>query len=216
MAQQQNKKIQAQASSAAKQSQAFAQAAAKNAAKFASIAGGAANSKFESNVNNFLENSTKAFEEAFFNASTEAKKFQEKFAEFANEGADHLTKGADTASKAINEAIELSKENFEAISESADISSKISQSIANEISDFANEIASENLKAFEKFLGCKTASDFFNLQSNLFKANADAAFNQALKVSELCMQFSKAAEPVSEKIQESAERLTKSLTNSKK
>ena len=200
-----------------KKSQSSAAATNFNKAKLSAISGGSATNKataakYEKDFNNFVSQGTKAVEQAIANSAEEAKKVQEKVLEFSREGAERLAESVDAAAKNFSDVVEIGKENFEAVVESANIASKIAKEIGQEISEFSNNIVSENLKAFEDFLACKTVNDFFNLQSNLIKNNVDAYFNQALKISEMSMEFSKAAEPVSERVAVTTEKLSKTIT----
>ncbi len=191
-----------------KQSQQQAQARLLSA-----ISGGTQNNKQQQKqINDFLAESTRAVEEAISAGTEEARKVQERVLEFSRESAENLAKSADSAVKGFNEAVELGKENFEAVVESANIASKISKTIAAEVSEFTNDSIAENMKGIEEFLSCKTASDFFNLQSNLVKSNLDSCFNEALKLSELFMQYAKAAEPVSERVTITTEKLAKAVS----
>jgi len=153
----------------------------------------------------------KALENGFGPGIEEAKKVHEKMLEMGNESVEKFAKHADSAAKSLGDAVEMGKENFEALVESANIASKITKNIAAEISEYTNNVVTDNFKAFEDFLSCKTVSDFLNLNSTLLKNNVDACFNESLRLSELFVELGKAAEPVNQQVAAAAEKLTKSM-----
>jgi hypothetical protein len=166
---------------------------------------------FSANFSEMFSGGRKALENGFGPGMEEAKKVHEKMLEMGSENIEKFAKHADSAAKNLGDAVEFGKENFEALVESANIASKIAKNIAAEISEYTNNVATDNFKAFEDFLSCKTVSDFLNLNSTLLKNNVDACFNESLRLSELFVELGKAAEPVSQQVAAAAERLTKSM-----
>ncbi len=162
-------------------------------------------------LSEMFSGSRKALENGFVPGIEEAKKVHEKMLEMGSESVEKFAKHADSAAKSLGNAVELGKENFEALVESANIASKIAKNIASEISEYTNNVVTDNFKAFEDFLTCKTVSDFLNLNSTLLKNNVDACFNESLRLSELFVELGKAAEPVNQQVAAATERLTKSM-----
>ena len=120
-----------------------------------------------------------------------------------------------TAASALGnsgEWAEISRIQSDAAQESADIAAEVAQSIGNEISEFSNTILSEQFKAFEKFLSCKTASDFFQLQSDFLKNSLDQGINRFSNIAQYCVDFAKAAEPINRSISEASEKVADAFT----
>lgn len=164
------------------------------------------------NMDQWWSQGAKAMEQAFGGMGG-LKEWQEQAAEWSEKAAKDISKSADSAMKGWNESFAFNKDNMDAISESATIASKLSQKISSEISDLANDIIAENMKAAEAFLACKTVTDFFNLQNKFMANGFDKSLNQSFRVLELMMDYTKATEPLTERAQEAAEKITKSLSN---
>ncbi len=166
------------------------------------------------NMDQWWSQGAKAMEQAFGSMGVGGfKEWQEQASEWSEKAAKDISKSADSAMKGWNESFAFNKDNMDAISESATIASKLSQKISSEISDLANDMIAGNMKAAEAFLACKTVTDFFNLQNKLMANGFDKSLNQSFRVLELMMDYTKAAEPLTERAQEAAEKITKSLSN---
>ena len=182
-------------------------------AGFTAIAGGeAAARQAKNNMNELISQSTKVVEEVLSSGAKEAKKAQETALEMGRESFENLTKSADAALKNMGSFADIGKEAADAAIESATLAGEITQSISSEIADMANSLIAEQFKSVEKFLACKTANDLFNLQTSYVKNNIDNIFARSLKLAELALEYSNAAEPLNESAARAGEKIAKAFS----
>jgi hypothetical protein len=185
-------------------------------AGFTAIPGGeAAARKAKDNMDELISQSTKVVEEVLSSSAKEAKKAQETALEIGRESFENLTKSADAALKNLGSFADIGKETADAAVESATLAGEVTQSISSEIADMTNSLIAEQFKAVEKFLACKTVTDIFNLQTSYLKNNVDNVFSRALKLAELSLEYSNAAEPLNESAARAGEKIAKAFSTKK-
>ncbi len=175
-------------------------------------------------TNTTMGASVPAFEEAFtFGNNVFEKMFSqapalpqgtEAFDQFSKQGAEQLAKASDAASRALNDVVELSKDNVEAYVECGNIASGAGKYVGSEIMSYANKTFSDQVEMSKELFSCRTLNDMFDLQSKMLKNNLDGFFSESVKLSEMMFAAaSSAAEPLQERMEVTAERVTKSMVN---
>lgn len=164
------------------------------------------------NNENVVRFGTDAVKEIFSTTSGEAHKAQRKAFAISREGANHMSRSADAATRAVSEAVSNTQHTIEACIESGNITANMSREISEEIFNFANEIMSNNIDISKDVFTCRTINDVFELQSKMFRNNVDRLFNQSAKISEMVFDtVTKASEPLSERMMEASDKLSKSF-----
>ena len=136
----------------------------------------------------------------------------DKVMAYGQESAEQLQKTAGAATRAVNEAVELSRENAEAAMECGNIAVAVSKSVSAELINYMNQTFAQNVELSKQIFNCRTLNDMFDLSSRFMKSNLDSFFNESVKVSELAFSGAgEIAEPLNERISESAERLVKAV-----
>lgn len=164
------------------------------------------------NNENVVRLGTDAVKEMFSTSSGEARKAQNKAYAIGREGAQHMSRSADAATRAMSEAVSVTQNTIEACIESGNITATMSREISEEIFNFANEIMSNNIDISKDVFSCRTINDVFELQSKMFRNNVDRLFNESAKISEMVFDtVTKASEPLSERMVEASDKLSKSF-----
>lgn len=164
------------------------------------------------NNENVVRFGTDAVKEIFSTTSGEAQKAQRKAFAISREGANHMSRSADAATRAVSEAVSNTQHTIEACIESGNITATMSREISEEIFNFANEIMSNNIDISKDVFSCRTINDVFELQSKMFRNNVDRMFNQSARISEMVFDtVTKASEPLSERMVEASDKLSKSF-----
>lgn len=155
------------------------------------------------------------FSQMFGNAKTQMpKQAADASRQFTEQGAQQLAKASDAASRSLNDALELSKENAEAVIESGNIAAGASKAVGAELFNYANKAFSQNVEISKELFACRTLNDMFDLQSRILKSNLDGFFGESVKLSELMFEAANnAAEPIQERLQETAERVNKTWSD---
>lgn len=134
--------------------------------------------------------------------------------QFSEQGAEQLAKASSVASQSFNDAIEMGKENAEAMVESSNIAAGASKTVGAELFNYANKAFSQNVEISKELFACRTLNDMFDLQSRIVKNNIDGFFSESVKISELVFEAANnAAEPLQERMQETADRVNKTLSD---
>ncbi len=155
---------------------------------------------------------TTAVKDIMSTGAKEAQKAQEKMFSMSRESVQHVTRSADAAARSMNDAMAMSQDNIEAVVECGNIAAGISKTMSEEMFNFANDIFSQNVELSQEIFACRTLNDMFELQSKIFKSNIDGVFNETAKISEMMFQMaSKAAEPISERMADATDRMTRTL-----
>lgn len=142
----------------------------------------------------------------------ESGKMQEKVVSYSQESAEQLQKTAGAATRAVNEAVDLSRENAEAAMECGNIAVAVSKSVSAELINYMNQTFAQNVELSKQIFNCRTLNDMFDLSSRFMKSNLDGFLNESVKVSELAFNGAgEIAEPLNERISDSAERLVKAV-----
>ncbi|MBN8531041.1 MAG: phasin family protein [Alphaproteobacteria bacterium] len=167
----------------------------------------AANSKKVVNM------SASAVQNFFEQGASQFQDVQQKFSELSQEQIARFSKVSENASRSLEDALEFSKGNLEAVTASGETCATAVKTLLAESANTAGEIFSDNLETAKDFLTCRTVNDVFDLQGKIFRSTMDALFGHSLKVSELLFTLSQeAVEPVTERLTEASERLSKTLT----
>jgi len=161
---------------------------------------------------NVMKLGTEAVRDFFSTGAGEAQKAQEKVFAIGRENAENIARSADAATKGLNEAISAMRDGIEACVESGNVVTELTKTLSAELFQFANQSAARNMEVSKELFACRTLNDVFELQSRLFKTNVDNFFSESVKVSELMFQYAtEAAEPISERVSQAADRFSKTL-----
>lgn len=144
--------------------------------------------------------------------SFDASAVKDQMTSFVREATEQLGKTTASYNHALNEAASISKENAEVAVEVANITVALSKELGAELISYSNRTFSQNVELSKQVLACRTLNDIFDLGSRVAKTNLDSFFSESVKLSELMFQASTdVAEPLSERVTESSERLSKAL-----
>lgn len=128
-----------------------------------------------------------------------------------DETKDTVFTAANTAQASINEGVErmtkgmsqfgsFAQENTEAMMQAASVVTKGFEKMAQEGSDFAKTQFETNSEKFQELSKAKTPQEFFEAQSELFRATMEAQISQVNKVSDMMIATAKdAAQPLSKR-----------------
>jgi phasin family protein len=164
------------------------------------------------NAENVMKLGTDAVRDFFSTGAGEAQKAQEKVFAIGRENAENIARSADVATKGLNEAISDARKTIEAYVECGNITTEMTKTLSAELFQFANQAAARNMEVSKEIFGCRTLNDLFELQSRLFKSNVDNFFSESVKMSEMLFQYAtEAAEPLSERVSQAANRFSRSL-----
>lgn len=185
-------------------------AAAKSAARSATINTLDAASSSAETVVNMSNKAVKDIRDSF---ATEAQKTQEKLYEMSRESAENIAKTADTASRTIYEIVNVCRDNVEACMECGNISSNIAKDMGQEISDYVNQAATEQMELAKEMFACRTLNDVVELQNKIFRNVIDGYFEQCSKLSEMAFECaSEVCEPINQRVSEASEQMGKIMT----
>lgn len=191
-------------------SQARKKPAASSAAKSASTAAESTRSSAE----NVIKISGQAVKDFVSSSAGEAQRAQEKAFALSRESAENFAKSADTATKALYESVSLSRDNVEAAIECSNLSASLARDISGEMMEYANQSFSDGVEMSKELLGCRTINDLFALQNKAVKSMIDRFFSESATLSEMVFEYSsEVLEPINERIAETTDRLSKTLSS---
>jgi phasin family protein len=160
-------------------------------------------------VNDSLDRNSNAVRGAFANATANAKQIQDKITTFSKEVTNNLTQSASRASQNANTGLEISRQHAEAFSQTLQSASEAAKQATTQLFNFANAAFAENVATARQALECRNASDLFQLQSEALRQNFEAAFEQAVRISEIAVQAAtEALEPINESIAKTSKKLS--------
>ena len=137
----------------------------------------------------------------------------EKLSKFAQESSEQLNKASQSASRAGAEAMEISRESVAAMTEALNIVASVSKELAAEMVSYMNKQFSQNVELGKQVMTCRTLNDMFDLAGRFMKTNLDGFFSQSVHVSEVMFEQTTAiTEPLSARVTETSERLTKAAS----
>ena len=144
--------------------------------------------------------------------TSEAQKAQEKMTEMSQQSAEQFAKSADAAGTAFYDAINSSRETMEACVESGNIAASIAKEVGEELSEYANQTATDSVELSKEFFSCRTLNDVVELQNKVVKSSVETYFEQCSRMSSAMFEsFNEIAEPIGQRISESTEQFSKAL-----
>ncbi len=159
-----------------------------------------------------LEMGTESVRQIWENGAEEVMKTREKMAEMSQESVQTLSRTADSTAKGVAEAVKLGQENVTAAVECSGIATEAYQEMTAELYAMANEIFSENVALSKELLSCRSANDFFEIQSKMLRAQVEAMVDRSVKLTDMWFRASaEAFEPVQERMADSVEKISKSM-----
>ncbi len=165
----------------------------------------AANEMFENALNELRKN----IDEAFSASEEQANVLQDQFFEAFDESAEQAQQAIAKASEALESLMDENEETLQAITESGDLAADISRDISQELNDQSNKLLSEQTRAFENFMKCRSASDIWNLQNELIRKSCDQLFNNSLRMAELFSEYTRVLDPIQEQFAGAMDRAAK-------
>lgn len=170
---------------------------------------GATSTSASSNV---VKMGGEAVKDLLADSANEAKKAQQKAIELSRESATKIVKSADVLGKVASEICEISRENAETAVQCGNLTSSFAKNLSSQFFEYANRAFSDNLELSKEFFTCRTLNDMFDLQSKIMKSNIDNFLCEANKVSDMLFEYgNETIEPVSERISQSSEQLSKAV-----
>jgi hypothetical protein len=145
-------------------------------------------------------------------SSNSAYTAQSQAFDYTKNAFEQFTKSAGTSSASVNEMYELLRENIAAMVACANIAADLSKQLAAHSVAFSNQSFSQHVELSKQALSCRTLNDLFDLSSKYAKTFFDNFFSESIAISELLFQTaSDISEPVNERINESAERVSQMM-----
>lgn len=144
-----------------------------------------------------------------FDAGNAAQQFN-----FLNrESGNQFTRSATVAATVLNEAFDLARENAEVLVEASNQAVAVSKELSAEFISYTNRAFAQNVELSKAVLSCRTLNDMFDLSSRFLKTNLDGFFSESVHLSETLFESATAiGEPLSERLTETTERLTKAFS----
>ncbi len=187
-----------------------AKAAAPKAARAATISAVNATRTSAENVVNF---SSKAVKDIQSSLTTEAQKTQEKLYAMGRDSAETFAKSADQASKALYEVMNICRDNMEACMESGNISANICKELSQDMTEYCNQLAAEQMETAQQLFTCRTLNDFVELQNKIVRSSLDNYFEQCNKLSGLAFEcVNEICEPLNQRVSEATEQVSKLMS----
>lgn len=187
--------------------------AKSTAAKPARAATMSAISSSQSAAENVVNFGSKAVKDIQSSLSTEAQKAQEKIVSMSRDSAETFAKSADKASKTVYELMNMCRDNLEACIESGNISSNIAKELSQEITEYYNQAAADQMETAQQLFACRTLNDFVELQNKIVRNSVDNYFEQCNKLSGLAFEcVSDICEPINQRVSEATEQVNKLMT----
>jgi hypothetical protein len=161
---------------------------------------------------NVVDFSSRGFRDAFDRTASEAQRMQEQATRFSRESAQQMSRGASVASRAMNEGVAIMQGNVETCMQCGNIAADMTRKLSEEVFTFANDMFSSNVEISKDLFACRTINDVFDLQNRLMRTNLDNFFSESARLSEMVFDYiNQAAEPIGERINETTDRLSRSI-----
>lgn len=187
-----------------------AKSAASKTARAATIS---SISSAQSSAENVVNFGSKAVKDIHQSISSEAQKAQEKIYSMTRDGAENFAKSADKASKTVYELMNMCRDNLEACMESSNVSANICKELSQEISDYCNQAASDQMETAQQLFACRTLNDLVELQNKIVRTTVDSYFEQCNKLSGLAFEcVNDICEPINQRVSEATEQVSKLMT----
>jgi hypothetical protein len=182
-------------------------------AKTASAATMSAASAARSSAENVVNFSSKAVKDIQSSITSEAQKTQEKLVSMGRESAETFAKSADKASKSLHEIMNICRDNMEACMESGNISANICKELSQEVSEYCNQAAADQMEVAQQLFACRTLNDLVELQNKVVRGSLDNYFEQCHKISNLAFEcVNEICEPINQRVSEATEQVSKMMT----
>lgn len=160
----------------------------------------------------FVKMGADTVKEFFASGTDEASKAHDKAFAIGRESAENLSRVVEACSRTLNDSVSLFRANADAAIEVCHITADITKTISSEVVTFANGNFVDNVELVKEACSCRNANDVFDIQNKWFSSNMESFFSQSARLAEMCFQLvSEAAEPINERVAETAERFTKSM-----
>ncbi len=187
-----------------------------NATKEKSRTSASSRGRSEQNARRATENvvnfSARNLRGAFERGAGDAQRLQEHASRFSREGAEQMSRTANVASRAMSESVAIMQGNVETCMQCGNIAADMTRKMSEEAFNFANDMFSSNVEISKDIFACRTINDVFDLQNRMMRTNLDSLFSQSARMSEMVFDYmNQAAEPVSDRLSETTERLTRSI-----
>lgn len=157
--------------------------------------------------------SSKAVRDMQASLTSEAQKTQDKLVEIGRESADTIAKSADAATKTLYEAINICRDNLESAIECGNISTNVAKEFGQEITDFVNQAAADQMEIAKAAFSCRTLNDVVELQNKVVRHTMESYFDQCSRLTNLLFECaSDICEPINERITEASEQLNKAMS----
>lgn len=167
----------------------------------------------QTSAENVVNFSSKAVKDIQQSISTEAQKTQEKIYAMTRDGAESFAKSADQASKAVYELMNICRDNLEACIESGNVSANIYKELSQEISDYCNQTASEQMETAQQLFACRTLNDLVELQNKVIRNSVEGYFDQCNKLSSFAFEcINDICEPINQRVSDATEQVGKIIS----
>ncbi len=163
---------------------------------------------------NVVRIGSSAMKEFLSSSTGEAQKAQEKMFSMGRDQAEQFAKSADAMSKMMVESVAMSRDNIETCIEYGNMTASFAKDMSAEMMESANKAYSDNVEISKAFFACRTINDMMDLQSKAARNMIDNFFNQSMKYSNMFFEFSsETLEPINERIAQTTEQLSKSMSS---
>lgn len=142
-----------------------------------------------------------ALESIFSTVAKETEQCQGTFFAIGCEGMENIRNFAESAFRGFDETFAFQKDNLESAFATCNATYQAAQSLQQLFSKAFERQLPNNANVFQDFLECKTANDWFSLQSRLIKNNLDASLGVFSEVTQTFLDFSdEVLEPLGERV----------------
>lgn len=140
------------------------------------------------------------------------QRLQNQASRFSREGAEQMSRHANAASRAMSEGVAIMKGNVETCVECGTITANMTRKVSEEAFNFANDVFSTNVEISKDIFACRTINDVFDLHNRMVRTNLDSLFSQSARMSEMLFDYvNQAVEPMSDRLSQTTERLSRSI-----
>lgn len=165
-----------------------------------------------SSAESFVKMGADTVKEFFSSGSDEASKAHDKAFAIGRESAENMSRVVDAMTRTMNDMVSVFRENADAIIEMCHITTDISKTISAEVVTSANNAFVDNVELCKEACECRNMNDMMDVQNRWLSTNMESYFSQTARMAEMCFQLmTEACEPISERIAEATERMSKSM-----
>lgn len=165
-----------------------------------------------SSAESFVKMGADTVKEFFANSSGEASKAQDKAFAIGRESTENMSRVVDACARTMNDMVSLMRENADAMIEACHIAADISRTINAEVVTSMNDTFVDNVELCKEACECRNINDMMDVQNRWMTTNMESFFSQSAKMAEMCFQLvTEACEPITERVAEATERMSKSM-----